>query len=108
MKNEFFDQIDLDNVWALFNSNPEIKKIVDDFIKTEYPYIISKFLKKGRREGYINKEISLEAAMIFLTIYQEVLMRSELQKKVNNKLIKELLDLILYGLAGQAISDKTE
>ena len=46
--------------------------------------------------------------MIYLTIYQEVLMRSEMQKKVNNKLIKELLDLILYGLAGQAISDKTE
>ena len=108
MKNEFFDQIDLDNFWALFNSNPEIKKIVDDFIKTKYPYIISIFLEKGRREGYISKEISLEAAMIYLTIYQEVLMRSEMQKKVNNKLIKELLDLILYGLAGQAISDKTE
>ena len=47
MKNEFFDQIDLDNFWALFNSNPEIKKIVDDFIKTKYPYIISIFLEKA-------------------------------------------------------------
>ena len=108
MKNEFFDQINLDSFWALFNSNPEVKKVVDDFNKTRYPYIVRKFLEKGRREGYIRKEISLEAAMIHLTMYQEVLMRSEMQKKTNNELLKELLDLMLYGLAGQAIDDETE
>jgi AcrR family transcriptional regulator len=108
MKNEFFDQIDLDSFWALFNSNPEVKKVVDDFNKTRYPYIVSKFLEKGRKEGYIRKEISLEAAMIHLTMYQEVLIRSEMQKKTNNELLKELLDLMLYGLAGQPINDKPD
>ncbi len=108
MKNEFFDQIDLDSFWALLNSNPEVKKVVDDFNKSRYPYIVSKFLEKGRQEGYIRKEISLEAAMIHLTMYQEVLMKPEMQKKTNNELIKELMDLMLYGLAGQAIGDQTE
>ncbi|HBR28012.1 MAG TPA: TetR/AcrR family transcriptional regulator [Firmicutes bacterium] len=108
MKNEFFDQINLDSFWALLNSNPEVKKVVDDFNKSRYPYIVSKFLEKGRQEGYIRKEISLEAAMIHLTMYQEVLMKPEMQKKTNNELIKELMDLMLYGLAGQAIGDQTE
>ena len=108
MKNDFFDQINLDSFWALLNSNPEVKKVVDDFNKSRYPYIVSKFLEKGRQEGYIRKEISLEAAMIHLTMYQEVLMKPEMQKKTNNELIKELMDLMLYGLAGQAIDDQTE
>lgn len=108
MKNEFFDRIDLGSFLALFNSNPEVKKVVDDFNKTRYPYIVSKFLEKGREEGYIRKEISLETAIIYLTMYQEVLMRSEMQKKTNNKLLKELLDLMLYGLAGQPINNETE
>ena len=105
MKNEFFDQIGLDSFWALLNCSPEVKKVVDDFNKTRYPYIVSKFLEKGHKEGYIRKEISLAAAITLLTMYQEVFMKSEMQKKANNKLIKELLDLILYGLAGRAISD---
>ena len=108
MKNEFFDQIDLNSFWALINANPEVKKVVDGFNKTRYPYIVSKFLEKGRREGYIRKEISLEAAMIYLTMYQEVLIESEMQKKANNKIIKELVDLMLYGRAGTAIEDETE
>ncbi|NLZ52370.1 MAG: TetR/AcrR family transcriptional regulator [Thermoanaerobacteraceae bacterium] len=108
MKNEFFNQIDLDNFWDLFNSNPEIKKVVDDFYKTRYPYIVHKFLEKGRKEGFIRKDISFDAAMIYLTMYQEVLMRSEMQKDLNNEIIKELLDLMIYGLAGKAIDEQAE
>jgi len=105
MKNEFFNQIDLDNFWALFNSNPEIKKVIDDFNKTRYPYIVRKFLEKGRKEGFIRKDISFDAAMIYLTMYQEVLTKTEMQKDLNNEIIKELLDLMIYGLAGKAIDE---
>jgi AcrR family transcriptional regulator len=107
MKNDFFDQVNLDNFWALFNSNPEIKKLVDDFNKNEYPYIVSKFIEKGREEGYIRKEISFEAAMIYLTMYLDVLQRPDLHKNANRELIKELLDLMIYGLTGP-INDKIE
>jgi AcrR family transcriptional regulator len=108
MKDNFFDQINMDTFWTLLNSNPEIKKHIDDFNQKRYPHLIKKFIEKGREEGYIRKEISLEAAMIYLTMYQEALQKPEIQKAINNKLVKELLDMMLYGLAGQPIYDEPE
>jgi AcrR family transcriptional regulator len=107
MKDDFYDRIDLDNFLDLLNSNIEIKKHIDDFNKKRYPKIVQKFIEKGRREGYIRKEISLEAAMVYLTMYQDVLQRPEMKKRINSELLKELLDLMIYGLAGQPISDNT-
>jgi len=108
MKNDFYDKIDLDNFLDLLNSNIEIKKHIDDFNKKRYPKIVQKFIEKGRREGYIRKEISFEAAMVYLTMYQDVLQRPEMQKRINSELLKELLDLMIYGLAGQPIHDKKD
>lgn len=108
MKDDFYDKIDLDNFLELLNSNIEIKKHIDDFNKKRYPRIVQKFIEKGRREGYISKEISLEAAMVYLTMYQDVLQRPEMKKRINNELLKELLDLMIYGLAGQPINDKPD
>jgi AcrR family transcriptional regulator len=108
MKNDFYDKIDLDNFLSLLSSSTEIQKHIDDFNKNRYPHIVGKFIEKGRREGYIRKEISFEAAMIYLTMYQDVLQRPEMQKRINSELLKELLDLMVYGLAGQPIDDKAE
>jgi AcrR family transcriptional regulator len=107
MKDDFYDRINLDNFLDLLNSNIEIKKHIDDFNEKRYPQIVQKFIAKGRREGYIRKEISLEAAMVYLTMYQDVLQRPEMKKRINSELLKELLDLMIYGLAGQPISDNT-
>jgi AcrR family transcriptional regulator len=107
MKDDFYDRIDLDNFLDLLNSSTEIKKHIDNFNKKRYPKIVQKFIEKGRREGYIRKEISLEAAMVYLTMYQDVLQRPEMKKRINSELLKELLDLMIYGLAGQPINDNT-
>ncbi|HZX47426.1 MAG TPA: TetR/AcrR family transcriptional regulator [Clostridia bacterium] len=108
MKDDFYDRIDLDNFLDLLNSNIEIKKHIDDFNEKRYPQIVQKFIEKGRREGYIRKEISFEAAMVYLTMYQDVLQRPEMKKRINSELLKELLDLMIYGLAGQPIHDKKD
>ena len=81
MKDDFYDRINLDNFLDLLNSNIEIKKHIDDFNEKRYPQIVRKFIEKGRREGYIRKEISLEAAMVYLTMYQDVLQRPEMKKE---------------------------
>ncbi len=108
MKDDFLDQINLDGFCALLNSNPEIKKLIDDFNKNRHPHIVRKFLEKGRKEGYIRKEISFDAAMIYLTMYLDVLQRPEMQKNLDSELLKELLDLMIYGMTGQPINNKTE
>lgn len=101
MSEEFFDRSNLETMKALFDSNTEIRKLVDDFNRNRYPHIVGKFLEKGRREGYIREEISFEAAMIYLKMFQEVLMQPGIVNNQNKNLMKELVDLMIYGLAGQ-------
>jgi AcrR family transcriptional regulator len=100
---DFIDHINLETLRALFDTDPEIKKVTDDFYKHRYSYIVGQFIEKGRREGYIRKEISLEAATIYLKMYQDVFRQPEMLKNMNKDLLKELCDLMLYGLAGQPI-----
>ncbi|EHQ89101.1 TetR/AcrR family transcriptional regulator [Desulfosporosinus youngiae] len=108
MKDDFIDQINLETLKALLNADPEIKKLADDFDTHEYPYIVGQFLEKGRREGYIHREISIEAAMVYLKMYQEVVQKPEMLRNSNKDLLKELYDLMLYGLAGNPVTDKSE
>ncbi|AKB77845.1 Transcriptional regulator, TetR family [Methanosarcina horonobensis HB-1 = JCM 15518] len=103
MKDDFIDQINLELL-----TDPEIKKLIDDFYERRYPYIVSQFIEKGRREGYIRRELSIEAAMLYLNMYQNAVQHPEMLKNRNKNLLKELYDLMLYGLAGQPIADKTE
>ncbi|MCC9296139.1 TetR/AcrR family transcriptional regulator [Clostridium sp. WLY-B-L2] len=108
MKNSFIDNINLEALRTLLDIDMEIKKLADDFYKNRYPYIVGKFIEKGRREGYIRKDISTEAATIYLKMYQNVIQQSEMMKNSNRDLLKELYDLMLYGLAGHPADDRTE
>lgn len=108
MNYDFIDHINLETLKVLFNTDPKIKKLADDFYQHRYPYIVGQFIEKGRREGYIRKDISIEAATIYLKMYQDVFQQPEILRNKNKDLLKELCDLMLYGLAGQPITDKAE
>lgn len=107
-KDDFIDNNNLELLLrALLDTDPEIKKLADDFYNYRYPYIIGRFIEKGRSEGYIRREISVEAAMLYLNMYQSVVQQPEILKDRNKDLLKELFDLMLYGLAGQPITEMT-
>ncbi|MCR1897502.1 TetR/AcrR family transcriptional regulator [Irregularibacter muris] len=104
MKDDFIDQTNLALLTTL-DTDPEIKKLIDDFYEVRYPYIVELFIKKGRTEGYIGREISIEAAMVYLKMYQNLAKEHEILINGKKDLLKELFDLMLYGLAGQPIKD---
>lgn len=108
MNDDFIDNINLEALRALLDTDPEIKKLADDFYNHKYPYIVGQFIEKGRREGYIRRELSIEAATLYLKMYQNTLRQPEMLKNRSKDLWKELCDLMLYGLAGQPVNDKLE
>ncbi len=108
MNDDFIDNINLEALRALLDTDPEIKKLADDFYNHKYPYIVGQFIEKGRREGYIRRELSIEAATLYLKMYQNTLRQPEMLKNQSKDLWKELCDLMLYGLAGQPVNDKLE
>lgn len=105
IKDDFIDQTNLE-ILKIFDTDPEIKTMIDDFYKIRYPYIVGLFVEKGRREGYIRRELSIEAATLYLRMYQNLTKEHEILKNGNKDLLKELFDLMLYGLAGHPITDK--
>lgn len=107
MQDDFIEHTNLDLLLqALLNTDPEIKKLIDDIYKRRYPYIVEKFIEKGHKDGYIRRDLSIEAATIYLKMYQDVVQQPEILKDRNKNLLKELYDLMLYGLAGTPIQDK--
>lgn len=108
MSDAFVDHINLEALRALLDTDPEIKKLADDFYKHRYPDIVRTFIEKGRGEGYIRRELSIEAATLYLKMYQNLLQQPEMLKNSNKNLWKELCDLMLYGLAGHPVTNKTE
>lgn len=107
MKDNFIDQTNPE-LLSIFGTDIEIKKLIDNFHKTKYPYIVRLFLEKGREEGYIRRELSIEAAMLYLKMYQNLAQEHEILKDGNKGLLKEVFDLMIYGLIGKPIDDKPE
>lgn len=105
MKDDFIDQTNLE-LLKIFGTDLEIKKVIDDFFEIRYPYIVGLFIEKGCREGYVRRELSVEAATLYLRMYQNLAQQHELLKDENKGLVKEIFDLMLYGLAGQPITDR--
>lgn len=106
MKDDFIDQTNPE-LLNIFGTDAEIKKLIDNFHKTRYPHIVGLFLEKGRKEGYIQRELSLEAAMLYLKMYQNLAKEHEILKSGNKDLLKEVFDLMIYGLIGKPIDDES-
>lgn len=102
-REEITAQINLDSLNDLINTNtdPEVKNFIDDFYHNKFPNAILQFIKKGRREGYIHKELSNDAVMLYLQMYRDVAHHPDLLSNKNKGLLKELYSMMLYGLAGQ-------
>ncbi len=106
-REEITGQINLDLLNDLINTNvdPEIKNFIDDFYNNKFPNAILQFIDKGRREGYIHKELSNDAVMLYLQMYRDIAHHPDQLNNKNKDLLKELYSMMLYGLAGQPIDN---
>lgn len=108
-REEIAGQINLDLLNELINTNtdPEVKRFIDDFYHNKFPKAIHQFIDKGRREGFIHKELSTDAIMLYLQMYRDAAHHPDLLSNKNKGLFKELHSMMLYGLAGQPTNKKT-
>lgn len=104
-REEIAGQINLDLLNELINTNtdPEVKRFIDDFYHNKFPNAILQFIDKGRRECYINHELSNDAVMLYLQMYRDTAHRADLLNNRNKDRLRELYSMMLYGLAGPPI-----
>lgn len=108
MKDDFFNNVNLDALRTLIETDPDIKKIVDEYENIKYPQIARQFVEKGRREGYLRSGLSTESVIIYLKMYQFILKQPDMLKSEKKHVINDLCELMLYGIIDRPLPEETE
>lgn len=83
------------------NESGDTNQFIQYVFEVEYPRLLEIFIQKGQAEGFIKQDISPKTLMLYLKMYQTILKDSDLVKTENKQILKELYDLLLYGLVGK-------
>lgn len=104
----FFDKTDLlsqfqgELMQTVIRNDPEIEHFIEAIWQREVNQLLIDFFEEGRRQGYVSKELSEEAILV----YYEILRRGIYAKsglvttEYSAKLMRELMSLFLNGLMG--------
>jgi AcrR family transcriptional regulator len=86
-------------------NDPEMQEFVKRLYDREIKPMIVGFFDEGKRQGYVNPELSREAILSYTEIFRNGLMaRPELLvgSKKPVRLVRELMTLYLYGVMGKS------
>ncbi|MCD5003663.1 TetR/AcrR family transcriptional regulator [Enterococcus saccharolyticus] len=83
------------------NESGDTNKFIQHVFEVEYPRLLEIFIQKGQAEGFIKHDISPKTLMLYLKMYQTILKDPDLVKTENKQILKELYELLLYGLVGK-------
>jgi AcrR family transcriptional regulator len=99
---DFVGIVNPDFLKEIMSNSPEMKKIVED-VYQKYEFVLLNFIAGGKKEGSINKEISDETIMFYFNILKEASGKIEVtgDKNKNQRLMKELVTLLFYGLSSK-------
>jgi AcrR family transcriptional regulator len=91
-------------IQTVLQGDPESKQFIESLWQQEVVQLTVDFLNDGKRQGYVNPEMSHEAIMLYLEIWRKgVFASADLLANLGRdvKLFRELNHLILYGLLGR-------
>lgn len=104
-QNLFISTTHLELLKIFVEESDDVEKIANEVFSIHYLDLLDKFIEKGRKEGFIQRNISTKAMMYYLRMYQELVQDPKLINAENQELIEELYDLMLYGLVGKPIEN---
>lgn len=104
-QNLFINPTNLEFLKIFIEESDDAKKVVNEIFNKRYLDLLDKFIEKGRREGFIKRNISTKTMMYYLRMYQELFQDPTIINAENQELLGELYDLMLYGLVGIPIAN---
>ncbi len=103
-KSDMLGQYQGEFMQTIISEDPEIRYLVDSFYLTEIRQMIIDFYEDGKRQGYINPELSTETIMRYSLIVRSGMAAESIlseDPEHNRKMIQELTPLFLYGIMGK-------
>ena len=88
---------------TLFNTDPEMKRFVETVWRRDVTRLTVDLLEEGKREGYVDKEISQDALLLYLKMLRRGAAASSEELAAigsNVEFYRELNHLFLYGMMG--------
>jgi hypothetical protein len=103
-KSDMLGQYQGEFMQTLISEDPEIRHLVDSVYLTEMRQMIIDFYEEGKRQGYVNPELSTETIMRYLLIVRSGMAAESVlseDPEHNRQLMQDLTPLFLYGIMGK-------
>ena len=108
-KMEIGRQYNQEFIQTALSNDPEIQQFIDSIWETKVNQMMIDFFEEGKRQGYINPELAQDIILLFTDIFRRGIMsRPDLfaAPEHNERLIRELSYLYLYGVMGRRDRDR--
>jgi AcrR family transcriptional regulator len=102
-KSEVVGQFQGELLQTWMQNDPEMQDFLEDLLTNKVMPLTRAFFEEGHRQGYIDPRFSLNAIMIYFEIIRRgffAVPNIQEQSKSNPAMIKELIELMTYGLNG--------
>jgi AcrR family transcriptional regulator len=103
-KSDMLGQYQGDFMQTIISEDPQIRQFVDSIYLAEMRQVIMDFYEEGKKEGYINPELSTENIMRYMLIVRSGMAAESIlseDPEHNRRMMQELAPLFLYGLMGR-------
>jgi len=103
-KTQIASQFEGELAQTLFQNDPEMQQFVENMWQGDVIQLTLDLLEQGKKEGYVGKEISQQALILYFQILRSgVSANTELLSNVvpDVEFFRELNNLFLYGLVGR-------
>ncbi|HWP95508.1 MAG TPA: TetR/AcrR family transcriptional regulator [Syntrophomonadaceae bacterium] len=83
------------DIWT----DPQIQSYMEEFMQTRAVPLVLDLIEQGRKEGCVNQQISDQAILIYIRMFNEILNRESLSTDIRY----EMASLFFYGLLGMPV-----
>jgi len=88
-------------IQTILSKYQDMQQFIDDYYKNKAIPLMIRLIDKGRSEGYINKDISNEAFLFYISIFKEAISQHELISNLSKSAMQDLSLLFFYGIMGE-------
>ena len=103
-KSDMLGQYQGEFMQAVISEDPEIRQFVNSAYMTEIMPVLMDFYDEGKRQGYVNPELSTETIMRYCFIVRSGMAAESIlseDPEHNRKMMQELVPIFLYGIMGK-------
>ncbi|MFC1993148.1 TetR/AcrR family transcriptional regulator [Chloroflexota bacterium] len=103
-KSDMLGQYQGEFMQTIISEDPEIRHFIDSVYLTEIRQMVLNFYEEGKRQGYVNPDLSPETIMRYSLIVRSGMAAESIlseDPEHNQKMIQELTPFFLYGIMGK-------